>query len=115
MKEKLFYVSAGFFVCLILAVVVGRWSPLQPEAHARSGGSAGETTVALGELHRGVMPVVLVDPVDDALLIYEADEGRNWRLELKSARTYRYDKQVREHNTRPEINQIRQQLGGQER
>ncbi len=111
MKEKLLYVGAGFVVCLMLAVTVGRWSLFQP-AHAQTpGASAGATTVALGEVTRNVLPVVIVDSVDNALLIYEVDMSRSeWRLELKNARTYRYDKQLREFRTTPSVGAVRERL-----
>ncbi len=114
MKGKMFYASAGFGMCLLMAVAFGfgRMNTEMQTALAQSpGGSAGNTTVVLGELHRGAFPVVVVDSVDDSILLYEADiSSTRWKLELKNARTFRYDKQIREFNTEPEISRVRQLL-----
>ena len=125
MKEKLFYVSIGFIVCLmmVLAFGFGRFTPM-PAVHAQmSGSGAGSTTVVLGETTgRGLLPIVIVDSADDSLLIYEADISRpTWRLELKNARHFRYDKQLLEFppegsgQPSPPTDRIRDLLGRQGR
>lgn len=116
MKEKLFYMGAGFLACLLLTFLFGRWTPVD-YAYAQAP-AAGRTTVALGDLHRGLLPIVVVDSADDSILLYEADLTRTaWRLELKNARTYRYDKQLREYppegagRPSPPIDRVREFLG----
>ncbi len=112
MKDKMFYCLFGFVVCLAVMLSFNRLDHGNP-AHAQAHGtSAGSATVVLGEAVRGVFPLILVDTDDDSLMIYELDASRTrWRLTLQSARTYRYDKQLREYNIEdPSVRDVRRRL-----
>ncbi len=116
MKDKFLYAALGFFACLAAVMSLGRWTPVQPAQAQGMIGAAGPATVVMGELTGGEIPIVVLDSVDNSLMLYKADVSRReWTLELMSARTYRYDKQVHNLRSEPPIEDIIRRLERQER
>lgn len=83
-------VMAGFFLA---------GSGVLSSAYGQSEGRAGDVVCVVGQERNGFAPIVLVDLSDQTILVYEYSYA-NDRIELTSARTYRFDKLMTEYNIR---------------
>ena len=108
MKNKWQAVALAL-MALVLGYVLGH-NGLFPGAQAQSESAAGRVAVVMGSERNGYVPIVLVDTLEQTLMIYEYSyAGR--RMELKSARTYRFDKQLMEFRVgEPSVRQIQDML-----
>jgi ABC-type phosphate transport system auxiliary subunit len=91
MKEK----WSGIIVVLLVGVGIGyftaRW-PVQ-NVQAQSASSVPGVAVVLGEQYDEEVPVVVVDPLAQTLMVYQYDYDR---LKLEAVRSYRYDRKLSE-------------------
>ena len=91
-------VMAGFFLA---------GSGILSSAHGQSEGQAGGVICVVGEERNGFAPIVLVDVPDQTVLVYEYSYA-NDRIELTSARTFKWDRRLMEYNTRgPTFDEVR--------
>ncbi|MCK4298560.1 MAG: hypothetical protein KAX80_03445 [Planctomycetes bacterium] len=86
---------------VVLAVVVGillaQSGILSSKAYAQSEGQAPGVICVLGYPVNGYAPIVLVDVPDQTLIVYEYSYGSD-TIELTAARTYRFDRRLKEFN-----------------
>ena len=87
------------FVILVsvMAGVFLAGSGILPAAHGQSEGRAGSVICVVGQERQGFAPVVLIDGQERTILIYEYSYA-NDRIELTSARTFEFDRLVKEFN-----------------
>jgi hypothetical protein len=110
MKDK-WRIAALLLLALIVGYVLGN-SSIFPRAYAQSEGATGRVILAVGSPVNTLAPVVLVDTVEQTLMVYEYDY-RARTLWLKTARTYRFDKQLAEFaGVGPTVEQVRVLVGG---
>jgi len=104
MKDK-WQTLALMLAALLLGGILGRQG-LFPGAEAQGESAAGRVAVVVGPERNGYAPIVLVDSLEQSIMVYEYSyAGR--RIELESARTYRFDKQLMEFKTgEPSVRQV---------
>ncbi|MFP4028505.1 MAG: hypothetical protein ACLFWL_12000 [Candidatus Brocadiia bacterium] len=110
MKEKWQMTTIMVLLALIVGYLAGK-AFVRP-AEAQMNGEAGNVTILIGPVDNGDIPVMLLDSLAQALVIYEYDLSSN-RLELKNARTYRYDKALARWgigDMRPSVRDTRQRV-----
>lgn len=95
---------------VVLAVVVGillaQSGILSSKAYAQSEGQAPGVICVLGYPVSGSAPIVLVDVPDQTIIVYEYSYGSN-EIELTAARTYRFDRRLRDFNTEgPSVDEV---------
>ena len=97
-------VTAGF--CLAGSGLLSR-------ADAVSEGQTQGVIALMGDVSANNAPIVLVDVPDQTVLVYEYSY-QNDRIELTSARTFRYDKLLQDWETDgPTVEQVRQAVQSQ--
>ena len=94
-------VTAGFLLA---------GSGILSSAHGQSEGQAGGVICVVGQERNGFAPIVLVDVPDQTIMVYEYSYA-NDKIELTSARTFRYDRRLTEYNIRgPTVEQVQRQV-----
>jgi hypothetical protein len=90
--------KVAFLVLLsVVAGVLLAGRGVLPAARGQSEGRAGNLICVLGENLRGYAPIVLVDGQERTILVYEYSYGDD-RIELTSARTFEFDRLIKEYN-----------------
>ena len=110
-KMKRNWQNGAILVLVALGVgyMLGR-GVMMPGAHAQGESRAGNVALVMGPERNGEAPVIVVDALESSLLIYEYDY-RDGALNLQSARTFRYDRQLIEfNNDDPSVQAVRTQI-----
>ena len=68
-----------------------------PAVQAQIGGQAGNVICVVGQERNGYAPIVVVDTREETLLAYRYSYS-DYTIEFTSARTYNFDKQMKEFN-----------------
>ena len=97
MESRGDYKTALIVLVSVMAGVLLAGSGMLPVAQGLSEGRAGDVVCVVGEERNGVAPIILVATRDETLLAYEYSYA-NDQIELKSARTYQFDRRIREFN-----------------
>ena len=114
MKERWQSVALLLLIAFVFGYILGH-SSILPKAHALSEGAAGRGVCVMGEVSNRYAPIVLVDTLEQSILVYEYSHNSR-RLELESARSYRFDKQLMEFEiSGPSVGQIRARVEQQRR
>ena len=103
--------SSAILVLVALGVgyMLGRGA-MMPGAHAQGESRAGNVALVIGPERNGEAPIVLVDALESSLMVYEYDY-RDRGLTFRSARTFRYDRQLIEfNNDDPSVQTVRTQI-----
>ena len=115
MKERWHSTIALVMVALTLGFVLGR-SSVFPRAEAQGEATAGRVAALLGSPASSgqtvYAPIVVVDSLQQSLMIYEYSY-RSRSIELKAARTFRWDKEIVELNNGtggPSVKQVQAML-----
>jgi hypothetical protein len=106
--------AAVVLLALIFGFLLGR-STLLPRAEAQGEAQAGRTAAIFGTPvptnQTAYAPLFVVDSLQQSIMVYEYSY-RARTLELKAARSYRFDKEVAQFNTSPSLEEIQRGLGG---
>jgi len=97
-------------VIVLVAVMAGALmgqSGLLSRAHGISEGQTSGVMALIGDVFSNTAPIVVVDVPDQTIVVYEYSYSSD-RIELTSARSFRYDKLLTDYNTRgASVNEVR--------
>jgi hypothetical protein len=94
-------------VAVAVGVALGGSGLLRSAQAQSSSGSAGGVICVVGDQLNGYAPICLVDVREQTLLVYEYSYSDD-RIELTSARTFAFDKQLQNYQTKPPVDDVRQ-------
>ncbi len=98
-------------VVLLVGVGVGYMMARFPvdDVQAQGSGSAPGVAVVLGERDNDKIPIGIVDPLEQTLMVYEYDDDGT--IELHAVRSYRYDRKLRDyHNEGISVRSVMERL-----
>jgi len=112
MKDRWQSTAVVVLLALIFGFLLGRSTLPRAEAQT-SEGTAGRVTAVLGSpmgAQTAYSPIVVIDGLQQSLMLYEYSyRGRS--IELKAARSFRYDKEIKELNNKGlSVDDVRKKL-----
>ena len=111
MKQNWQAIALGALAALVAGYLIGQ-AGFVPKANAQMAGESGRAICLIGPIRGGYAPIVLVDSLEQSVIVYEYNYDSR-RLELKSVRTYQFDKLLGEfRNEGIPIAEVRRLLEG---
>jgi hypothetical protein len=95
---------------MMVGYMIGR-GQIFPEARAQTSSTGMRVAVGVGQPVRDELPVIVVDPLEQTVLVYEYTID-NRHMSLEAARTYRYDKLLQQYQNGngPSVWDVRREL-----
>jgi hypothetical protein len=112
MKSNNWKTALVILAALVSGAILARGGVL-PGVQAQMGGRTSDVICVVAPLGIQDTPVILVDTREQTILCYEYDVGSD-DLEFNAARTYRFDKMLRDYQTQgPSVDSVEDYVKGE--